>query len=245
MLIKGTPFVHLVNQFRIAWFRGSYGSGKTAMCFYLAYELIKSGKYRYLLSNSRSAWTDDPRKIMIRDERFIDTILILDEGGLFLRTGKDAEKFMIGLRKLNACVLIPSILPPSSRVRFLTVQRVLNGYNFGLPVWWYEYYLNLGGIREKDWFLFVKPDKIYGIYDTLDYPTDDLQLSDWMYFYMSKIKDGQPDWANWGYPPKRLPVGADGGVDEVGRDVEDVLEATSDLQETISFHARSYTSKKR
>ena len=203
MLMRAQPLLHMLNQFRLAWIMGGYGAGKTLVSYALAYELFKTGRYRYLIGNSHSVWTDNPEQVVLRDDAFVDAIVILDEAGLFLRMNRDADRFMLGLRKLNITILCPSVLPPSSRIKFLQVQRTLNGQAFGLPAWFYQWRLNLGSNKEKDNFILVNPSNYFGIYDTLDYPVDDLYISDWLDYWMSKARESRPEWADWNRPNGR------------------------------------------
>jgi hypothetical protein len=147
----------------------------------LAYELLNSKFSRYLLSNCESVWGDQPEDIKKTDAGTIDTCVILDEGGLFLKTSQDAQEFMVGLRKLNVVLIIPSVEPPTSRMKFVTVQRVVNLRQIvGLDFWLYKYLLKKGFDRETGYFGWFKPSEIYGIYNTLDLPVDDNGISDYL-----------------------------------------------------------------
>lgn len=252
MLIGGSPLLHMLTQFRVAWVMGSYGGGKTLGSYLLAYELFKSGRYRYILGNSNSVWTDSPESVVLRDGKHVDAIMILDEGGLFMQFSRDANKFMLGLRKLNITILVPSVLPPSSRIKFLQIQRVLNANAVGLPLWIYQYRLSLGSEREKAYVSIWKPQEIYGIYDTVDYPVDDLYMSAWLEYWMETARASSPEWATWGAPPetfsdrrkRNLPDGKDPYLDQVGGEFEEVIESAETLSESLSLYAFEGSSKK-
>jgi len=234
---------------------GSYGGGKTSACFDLAYQLYMTGRYRYILGNSNSVWTDSPEKVVLRDGSFVDAIVILDEGGLFMRLSTDADQFLLGLRKLNITILVPSVLPPSSRIKTLQIQRTFNGNSFGLPFWLYDYRLNLGSEKEKDWFAIYKPYEIFGIYDTLDYPIDDLYLSEWFDYWMHTARESRPEWCTWGHPPgypkqrrgNRYSGGSgqDQGLVTLGGIVEEILDGQAELSDSISLHAFEEPTKRR
>jgi len=254
MLYRGSPLIHMLNQFRIAWLMGGYGAGKTLGAYALAWELIQTGRYRYIIANSNSAWTDNPEDVVLREGSFVDAIVILDEAGLFLRMNRDADRFMLGLRKLNITILCPSVLPPSSRLKILQVQRTLNANAFGIPAWFYQWRLNIGSQKEKDNFIIWKPQRMFGIYDTLDYPIDDLYISDWLSYWMDKARDQRPEWATWGSPSKegrstkqnyRLSDREDISMEERGREIEALTEQIEELQETISLHSFEVPNKGR
>jgi len=249
MLLRAQPLLHMLNQFRLAWIMGGYGAGKTLVSYALAFDLFKTGRYRYLIANSNSVWTDNPEDVVLRDGCFVDAIVILDEAGLFLRMNRDADKFMLGLRKLNITILCPSVLPPSSRIKFLQVQRTLNMQAFGLPFWLYQWRLNLGTNKEKDNFIVANPHHYFGIYDTLDYPVDDLYISDWLDYWMSKARETRPEWALWSAPNGRKRTRDKQreslSMDGPGREFEALSEEVQELQESISLYSFEIPGKKR
>jgi len=249
MLMRAQPLLHMLNQFRLAWVMGGYGTGKTLVCYALAWELFKSGRYRYLIGNSNSIWTDNPETVVLRDGSFVDAIVILDEAGLFLRMNRDADKFMLGLRKLNITILCPSVLPPSSRVKFLQVQRTLNLQSIGIPAWLFQWRLNLGSNKEKDNFILRNPQNYYGLYDTLDYPVDDLYISDWLDYWMSKARETRPGWALWSAPNGRKRTRdierQDIPMDGTGREFEALTEEVQELSDALSLYSFEVPNKRR
>lgn len=251
MLVNGTPIIAMLNQFRIAWCRGFYGQGKTLIAYELAYELYKTGRYRYILGNSNSVWTDSPESVVLREGAFVDAVVILDEGGLFMRMSRDAEKFMIGLRKLNITLLIPSVQPPATRVKFLQIQRYFNMGVLGFPLWIYDFMLNMGTEKEKAKFGIWKPQNIYGVYDTLDYPVDDLYLSDWFEYWMATAKESRPDWCTWSKPPEisgkrnTRSSGQDTRMDDLGGYIDESIQTIEELQDALSISTFIGTEKRR
>jgi hypothetical protein len=165
--------LHYIKMYRVAHIDGRYGGGKTSFAFRCAYELLTRGGYRYLFSNVASVWNDNPDEIVMRDGRYVDAVVVLDEGGLFLKTGRDVEKFLVFLRKLNITLLLPSVQRPASALCRLQVQRMSNLNVLGLPLWSYVGRLSSGDQNERSNFYWRNPKEIYGIYDTLGVPTDD------------------------------------------------------------------------
>jgi hypothetical protein len=259
MQLKSAPFLHMLNSYRILWAMGGYGSGKTLEAFDLASTLYDTGRYRYILGNVNSVWTDNPELVELREGAFVDAIVILDEGGLFLRMSRNADQFLLGLRKLNITIVVPSVLPPATKIKILQLQRVFNGNVIGLPLWTYEYRLNVGSTKEKGKYHVWKPSQIFGIYDTLDYPIDDCYLADWFEYWMLTAREVRPAWCTWGPPPKvevsrkrqqsRSLQGASQGenlsLEEVGGLLEETIEGQAELSESLSLHAFQSARKKR
>ncbi len=180
MLVNGLPFLSLVRTERVCYFGGRTGSGKTALAFRVAYELVRSGFSRYLLTNVPCVWADSPEDVVVRDGQYLDVCIVLDEAGQFLRMGKDAEAFISAMRKLNVVLLLPSHRPVPRSCDQLRVRMVFDFSLVGLPVWLYavRYRLEKGADKYMLWW--VRPSEIFGVYDTQYFATGDAGLSDWM-----------------------------------------------------------------
>lgn len=173
-LISAHTFLNYVKDYRVLWLSGRYGGGKTALSYRIAYELVAFYGFRYILSNIKSVWDDRFEDVVLRDGVYADAVVILDEGGLFLETSRDAKAFLAFLRKLNIVLVVPSVTPPASKLQFLSVQRVMDiSRIFPLPIWAYRFDLVSGHIRETEMFYWWRPSEIFGVYDTLAFPEDD------------------------------------------------------------------------
>ena len=64
-----------------------------------------------------------------------DAFIVLDEGGVWLDDDKQFDAVTAYVRKHNNYVVIASVLPANLRARTLNVQRVFDGFKFGLPLW--------------------------------------------------------------------------------------------------------------
>ena len=166
-LVNFYATLQLVQTYRVLHLSGHPGAGKTSLAFRIAYELLSSGFSRYLLTNIRSVWADDPSELVPRDGTYLDAVIILDEGGLFIHNIKQARAFVAYLRKMNTVLLLPSVEVPAPRMRALQIERV-NRYELpgGRAVWKYETRLNDAVISRFYW---VNPSEIYGVYDTQDF----------------------------------------------------------------------------
>ncbi len=62
-----------------------------------------------------------------------DAFIVLDEGGVWL-DDKNFDAVTAFVRKHNLYVVIASVLPANLRARTLNVQRVFDGFKFGVPL---------------------------------------------------------------------------------------------------------------
>lgn len=187
--LNANNMIGYLSSFRVCHIDGRYGGGKTALAFRLAYELQKMKRVRYIISNVQSVFADDPAKVVLREGRYADVAMVLDEGGIFVKSGAEAEQYMAFMRKINAILIIPSVLEPALKTRFLTVQRLQNLNTIGLPVWIYSLLLRKGMTYEKQMFYWLNPHEIFGLYDTEGFPVDDDGLLKWIKTWTAQAAD--------------------------------------------------------
>lgn len=180
MLYGTNTLMGFLKTSRVCWLRGRYGSGKTALAHRLAYELVSDGSFRYVISNCRSVWADNPADVVLREGRFVDAVLILDEAGMFVDGSYKARRYLAFLRKLNVCVLLSSFMKPAAVMRDFSIKRFINWEVAGLPVWSYRYLVSDGVDRYSDVFHWINPSEIFGVYDTAGFPSDDAGIEDYL-----------------------------------------------------------------
>jgi hypothetical protein len=246
MLLNGDMVLSYLQMYRICWIGGRFGGGKTALAFRLAYELVASGRFRYLISNVDSVWRDDLAAVKPRYEgnrMFADCVVVLDEGGLFLKTGTDAEKYLAFLRKFNICIIIPSVQPPASRVKFMSVQMIFNGYSLGLPFWMYKLVLSYMASKEVDYFTWLNPTEVFGVYDTGGVPTDDAGIGDWLVDFTNEAQQRAgyvPKVASYPFvdAPTSAAAAASRQAERVVEDLDEVFAGLQDLSVSLKKQAR-------
>jgi len=241
MLLGAAYLTRYIANYRVCWLAGRYGGGKTALAFRLAYEFMRGGDYRYLLTNVKSAWSDDPATCTLRDGKYLDAVIILDEAGEFMASRSDARKWLVYLRKLNVILLMPSVLPPSSDVRFLSIRRLWNGQSLGLPYWMYRVRLESGDISEKlllNWFF---PSEIYGIYDTDGYPSDADEILEHIKTYIAQAAKtlGYEATASRQQYAGRRTVFSTGDDEQISKLAEDLAGEADNLREVSKQAERS------
>lgn len=194
-LINGAMFLRALKDYRVLWLDGRYGGGKTLFAFYLAAALVDKGYAKYIVSNVQSVWNDGIKKIMdnVRSGQYLDTVLILDEAGIFLDNGGRAKAFNAFLRKYNVILLLPSVQPPASVLQRFSCFREVEWSAIGLPVWQYKATLRTGqstGRADRDTFRMwlTNPGNLFGIYDTEALPLDANAIEIMMKEHLANVK---------------------------------------------------------
>lgn len=187
-LLGADVALSMLKTFRVVWIGGQPGAFKTALAFRLGYALLEKGFCRYLVSNTRSVWRDDPNKVELKGGVLVDAVMILDEGGMFLKTGRDADSFISFLRKMNIVLIIPSVMPPTGRVRYLSIQRLMTLRTIGIPALIYNMQLDYGNVHESFKFVWWRPEEIFGVYDTSGAPSDDAGLDQYVNEWVASLK---------------------------------------------------------
>lgn len=223
-IILGGDFLNLVRTYRTLWMTGNYGGGKTSLCYRIAWDLVANYDYKYLLTNCSDIWSDNFGSVSFDDDNFLRLVILLDEAGLFLKTGRDVDDFLAFMAKMDTILLCPSIEPPPLRVRRLTCQLTWKLTSLGIPAWLYSWRLSSGAIKESGTFVWYNPSEIFGVYSRRDPVTDDGGISE---FLESKIDE----YLRYYGRTNRRTFGSMGG--DGNRSQEALIEALSGLQESL------------
>lgn len=241
------PVTSLIRNYRVLSLLGRVGSGKTLLAFYLAYRLVRLGYFRHIVSNIPCVWNTPLDRVDLRmDARghaSLDTVVVLDEGGLFLKTSRDTDKYLAFLRKFNVCILVPSVEPPASKLTKLSFQRVFNAGIIGIPAWQYMYSLRYGQIKQQEHFWFINPPGMYGVYDTGAVPSSDEGISDWLLEFNEREQSTRGYTATFARKVGRTAtINAGGSVGEAGGDTatQAILEAVGQMETALSVHAADF-----
>lgn len=174
-------FLDLVMSERTLWIRGIKGGNKTSLSYYLAHSIFQKDKsYRYLIGNCPSVWQEELNNTELRKGKYLDCIVILDEGGRWLRTRDLSEEFVDFCRKLNTIWIIPSVSEPYRSFRKLTCQQIHNLRSVGLDASIYKWIYKDGSAVEDGKFLWWHKSEIHGIFDTDTAVIDDGGIMDWI-----------------------------------------------------------------
>lgn len=169
----------LIKAYRFVWIRGRFGGGKTALSVELSRRLLRQTKANKLAANIPVAWGERD----LSDVSPRDSVIIMDEGGLFWKTSLDFEMVASYLRKFNVFVLIPGVVPPNIKFRMLSIQRMLNLAPIcGLQIWVYKWELREGAQDSEGYFGWAFPG-IFDYYDTNFPPSDDAGIAAWVDAY--------------------------------------------------------------
>ncbi|MEM9952153.1 MAG: hypothetical protein AAF846_11160 [Chloroflexota bacterium] len=171
-LVGHETFYRYVQDRRIVYIGGKLGGGKTSLAFRIAWDLMQTGRFRYIISNVNSVWNEDPSDVILRDGVKVDAVVILDEAGDFMRTEREARQWIRNLRKINVVLILPSFDTPASVAKAIAIENTFNGYGIFIPYYRYTGKLKSTTYTEDISFGWWKPHEIYGIYDTDGFPSD-------------------------------------------------------------------------
>lgn len=165
-------FLSMLLAYRVCWFRGRFGGGKTALSVAAAAWLLSNGYAERLVANFPVCFAS-PVFVPLRD-----SVVILDESFLYLSSRQQVFDYAAYLRKLNIYLLLPSVFPIHYRLSFFSVIRVFNAQVVGLPLWIYRWDLNMGAFKERGYFALWGVNRLFGLFDTLYIPDSDGGIAD-------------------------------------------------------------------
>ena len=155
MPLLGAEWLYgLVEGYRLCWIGGRFSGGKTSLAFLLARHWLERG-YR-LITNCKTPWADSLDDVRLEDGK-LKAVLILDEGGLWLRSDKYTRSLAAYAAKMDIILLIPSFFPPAHRFRVLTVQPLFTLRHVGIPLTFYRSSVRSGAYRDDRTFIVSIP----------------------------------------------------------------------------------------
>jgi hypothetical protein len=166
-LIHALEVMEELKKQRMMQIEGIVRTCKSALAFRIAYELLTKHGYRQLITNVDSVWTTNRTDITLREGKYLDAVIILDEAGNFLDVGRDAKGYLMGLGKLNTIIISPSTNEIAQRMRYLKCHRLINLAGFGAKGQLYGVKSAYDKKQRGSWFFWQNPSEVYGIYDTL------------------------------------------------------------------------------
>lgn len=191
-----------IETYYFIWITGENRSGKTALAVDLASYYLEAG-FRFL-SNLDCVFNDDfsdPEKILDPNLQ-LNTIVILDEGGVYMRTKESIRRVMGFKGKLNAPFLMPSTEAPHEDLwrNYIEPHTTLNE-KLIIPLfgrWFYENIFKIWRFVSFDVktgfktsiFFQIFPKKFYGLYSTLSSgtsPENILQVFDFALFKQNQL----------------------------------------------------------
>lgn len=175
--IGGDLFWSMLLAYRVVWYMGRYGAGKTSLAVICAARLLAEKRVERVVSNIPLSFYD-PVKTTDTFRPLENAAILLDEAWIYLDSRSSVLEYAGFVRKFNHYLLLPSVFPVHPRLSYFYVQRVFNGYSVGLPVWFYKWSINNKGIKEDGHFGIINPRAVFGHYPTDFVPGDDGNISD-------------------------------------------------------------------
>jgi hypothetical protein len=171
-LINGGSVLELVRAYRLCWISGKFSGGKTSFALYLAKQFLSEG-YRFITNNS-TIWADALEDVQLypgshpKYANHLRAVVVLDEGGLYFKSGKQIEQIAAYAAKMDAIYILPSFWPPAREVQVFNIQPLFSFQSSGVPLIVYVWKVRLGNFKEGGWFAWFYPQEVYGTYSRQD-----------------------------------------------------------------------------
>lgn len=125
--------VEFVKLYRVAFFTGVFGSGKTLGAVSLAVQLLSENRKLKFLSNLPISSLD-----LLSLDSLCSSVILLDEGRRYLDSRRwSSRDFNIDyLRHIDCYLLIAAAFDVDTRLRRLTVERIFHFLK--IPIWFYR-----------------------------------------------------------------------------------------------------------
>lgn len=259
-LIWADAMLQQVRQYRSVWLGGRVGGGKTSLAFKIAASLVDDGHANYILSNIPCVFADDLARVArnIEDGQYLNTVIIADEGGIFMKRSREAAHFNAFMRKFNTYLLVPSVEPPSSALKKFQIMRLFSLSPAGIPLWIYRVRINVSGANQQHYFGWWKPSEVYGVYDTQAVPLDFDDVGDFLTAHVDVVSrlttqtrrsyrdlvSGVSGFVSPTAFTSSVPSFQSEAMDNMLDDMEDVLEPVADSIIDVS-HDIQYSGKRR
>lgn len=165
-LLNAEPCLNALYGYRLVWIGGRFGGHKTALAYRMAQHYLEQGYA--LISNNRTIWGDNPDEVVLDQNGHLKLIVILDEGGLYFQASKQIQQIAAYAAKMDVIYLVPSFYPPSRTTQVVTIQPFVSLKAAGIPVVIVKWKIRLGDFKDHGYFIWWKPQEIYGIYSRQD-----------------------------------------------------------------------------
>ena len=168
IILGASQFLAEFEATRIVCLTGHLGSGKSLISHMIAENYLKQGYS--LVTNMASVWADDIETVIPDDKGQYHCVVILDEGGLYVRTFKTAQRIHSFARKLDTYVIFSGRKLPHEDLQELTFGIFFNfEKHFLIPVKVYKWEVQQSLGKKYSGFVWVINQKeYYGVYSTLD-----------------------------------------------------------------------------
>lgn len=235
-LIGAETVPGILRGYRTAWVAGRFSGGKTSLALLLARVFLEEG-YR-LVTNVRTVWADPLDRVRLLPGGHLKAVLLLDEGGLWLKSNRVVESIIAYAAKMDLIVLIPSFFPPAPRFGVVRIQPLFTFRHIGIPVTVYRWDVGVYRYHDRGFFAWVLPsrDGIYGVYSRQDPCDDPWPIVRWMEERLEEFR------AFHGRSLSGAPSGSSVGSD--ASDVSELTDAITELRETWERVAERTTRKR-
>lgn len=156
-----------LDDSRICTVSGRLGAGKTLLALTLAERYLRRG-YR-LVTNVASVWAEDWENVRELPDFARRAVVLIDEGGLYIRSMKTVSALAAFARKLDTYIIIAGRREPHEELcELIVTPRFDFKRNFLIPAWLWRWE-NRGARRPYGGYMLeLGRSGYYGTYDTVN-----------------------------------------------------------------------------
>lgn len=179
LIISDDGFFSEFEESRLVSIAGHLGAGKTLLAMVLAEHFLRRG-YR-LVTNSRSVWSDPWDDIKPDETGGYKSVVLLDEGGIYIRTMKSVSALAQFARKIDTYIIIACKREPHEELTGLVIEPRYNAWrNWRIPIWIWRWTNRAAKVWYSGTIIEIGRSGYYGTYSTVDpgeHPFDLLGLT--------------------------------------------------------------------
>ena len=191
MLIGADVVIDEILSTRLVWITGMNRTHKTALAYRLAHELMRSGKFNYIVSNVPDVWSTPVESVVPENKIYLKCVFIFDEIGEYINTDEEKKVLESFMGKFQSVVIGVSRAVPKGRYP-LQIYPVFQLHVIGLPCVIYRWTYKFQATKDSGIFLWWKPSEIYGIYDSDCPVVSDMGIMDLLIDHKRSVQRSQP-----------------------------------------------------
>lgn len=168
MILFDDGFFSELKDTWMVYIGGRLGCGKSLLALDIAEYFLKSGKRR-LFTNLSTVWNDDLPETINYESNSQPAVIIVDEGGLYIRSMDTVAELSSFSRKLDSILIVCGKREPHNEICELVIRpRFDFSRNLMLPIWLWRFDVEAEKQSYHGFLWQFWRQGLFGIYDTVN-----------------------------------------------------------------------------